>query len=214
MFRFSMLVVAALMCVLTQAASAGLIQVQLGGVDLRYAGSTLTDANPYGGDALTNATFLEDSVELGKDETDVTLDLFIPGVTGISVHGDQVNSLPGGTLDLQMGGGDHVILDLESVQVTYLSVSSLIKFTFAGTVSMIVSQQLPYSLALQDPVTVTFSTQITSGYSEAAGLVSTFNASGTGELQSGDLPYIPEPASMALLGLGGLMMVRRCRSRA
>lgn len=212
MFRFSTFCVAALMFAASQAASAGLIQVQLGGVDLRYAGNTLNDANASGADGLTNATFLENSVELGVDTTDVTLELSIPGVMNIPATGGQVNSLPGGSLDLQLGGGDHVTLDLESVQVTYVSLSSLIKFAFAGTVSMIDSQQLPYGLSLQDPVTVTFSTQITGGYSESAGHVGTFNSSGTGELQSGDLPYIPEPASMALLGMGGLMIARRRRS--
>lgn len=212
MLRHLMLALAALTFSLTQAASGGLIQIQLGGVDLSYAGSVLSDANGSGADALTNATFLQNGSTLGVDNTDVTLDLVIPGVTGISAFGGQVNSLAGGTLDLQLGGSDHLSLSLATVEVTYLSLSGLIKFAFVGTVSSIVSQDLPYSLTMLDPVTVTFSTQIVSGYSEAANIVTTFNASGTGELQSSDQPFIPEPASLALIGLGGLLMFPRRRS--
>jgi hypothetical protein len=212
MLRSSLLIAVAVVFSLSQAASAGLIQIQLGGVDLSYAGSVLSDANASGADDLTNATFLQDGSTIGVDNTEVTLDLFIPGVTGISAFGGQVNSLPNGTLDLQLGGGEHLQLALNTVEVTYLSLSGLIKFAFVGTVSSIVSQDLPYNLTMLDPVTVTFSTQIVGGYSEAANVVTTFDASGTGELQSSDQPFIPEPASLALIGLGGLLMFPRRRS--
>ena len=97
---------------LTPAASGGIIQIQMGGVNIRYDGTNIVDAGATDPDSLTNATFLVDSVSLGADTTDVTLDLLVPSVSGIPATGGQVTSAADGNLDLDLGGGEYLSLTL------------------------------------------------------------------------------------------------------
>jgi hypothetical protein len=190
----------------SQIAQAGVLQIQLGGVDLQYSGNQIQDADPglSDPDPLTNATFLQDSVLVGVDTTDVTLDLQIPGVMNIPITGGSVNSATNGTLDLALGGGEFVSLVLDSVNVTYIPVIGELNYVFAGSLASISGQNLPFGLILGEPVGVSFSTQTVAAVSSSGGFLTAARTAGTGEIQS-----IPEPASLALLGLGVVAMIRR-----
>ena len=191
---------------LTQVASASIIQIQLGGVDIGYDGTNIVDSGSTDPDALTNATFLIASAPVGVDNTDVTLDLYVPSVLNIPASGGQVTSASGGSLDLDLGDGDFLSLTLDAGIVSYVSITSSIQFVFLGSSSSIDGQQLPYGLSLEDPVTVTFSTQVIGPVSQSGSYVSGFYAAGTGEIQG-----VPEPATVSLLALGGLGVLLRRR---
>jgi len=199
---------------LATAASADVIQIQLGGVDLRYNGTDIVDTGILSSDPLTNATFIvTDNVNdltLGVDNTGVKLDLCIPGVFNIPVSGGTVSSAADGNLYLDLGGGEFLSLTLDSAIISYIPLTSTIKFVFVGASSSIEGQQLPYGLSLDDPVSISFSTQIVAPVTTGGGFVTGFVVSGTGEIQA-----VPEPATMSLLALGALgVLVRRRRNVA
>ena len=207
MKRVSTLLFGAIIVVgMTQIASAAMVQIQLGGVDLAYDGGQVVDAGPANPDALTNATFLVGDTKLGADTTGVTMDLTIPGVDQIPVSGGQVLSDAGGTLNLDLGDGEFLALSLNESTISYIPLTSTVQFVFAGTTSSIDSQNLPYGISLQDPVSISFSTQISQPVSDSGGFLTSFRSAGTGELQA-----VPEPASMVLLAMGGMgvLMGRR-----
>ena len=204
MNTIKMSVLAVIVLAMTTFTHAGIIQIQLGGVDISYSGNTVVDAGSEDPDTLTNATFLDDGVLLGVDTTGVTLDLYIPGVINIPVGGGQVSTAVAGSLDLDLDDGEFLLLTLDSTTVTYLPLTSTVNFVFIGSVASIDGQELPYELSLFPPVSVSFSTQLVQPASESDGFVSAFVSAGTGEIQG-----VPEPATLALLAVGGLAMLRR-----
>ena len=189
---------------LAQLASADILQIQVGGVDIRYDGTNIVDTGVASPDPLTNATFILNNVPVGADTTGVTLDMLIPGVFNIPVIGGQVNSAANGSLDLNLGGGEYLSLTLASATVSYIPVVSTVQFVFLGSAASIDGQQLPYGLSLGDPVSVSFSTQLMAPISQSGGFVSGFVSAGSGEIQG-----VPEPATLSLLALGGLALIRR-----
>lgn len=195
------------------------IQIQLGGVDIRYDGVNIVDQSPTGADPdpLTNATFIDQSVgnTIGTVNSGVTLNMLIPDVVNIPVGGGQVASASGGVFDLSFGGGDYLSLSLASVGITYQHVAAgplLFDFVFAGAVAAINGQHLPFQTTLGAPVSITFSTQVTDGTLLDNGTFLTgFTAAGTGEVHSDQFTIIPEPASLGLLALGGVALLSRKR---
>jgi len=236
---YSLLLVGSVMLVgVAPVASGALIQIQLGGVDLRYDGTNIFDGGTSSPDPLTNATFLVDGVKPGEDTADVTLDLMIPGVTNIPVGGGQVISTAGGsldldlgdgeylslaldtavvtyipvtsTMDLDLGDGEYLSLALDTAVVTYIPVTSTIQYVFVGSTASSTGENLPYLISIEDPISVSFSTQIMEAVSHSGGFLTAFKTAGTGEIQGFGVG-IPEPATLSLLALGGLALIRRRR---
>ncbi len=196
--------------VVVSSASAAVIQIQMGGVALSYdsSSSSIVDTGTADPDPLTNATFLVNDSFIGVDATGVTLDLNIPGVSNIPASGGQVTSSANGSLDLDLGGGEYLSLTLDSVVVNYIPVTSTVQFIFAGSSSTIDDQQLPYGISFVDPVSVSFSTQI-SEFTTTGDYLATFVSAGTGEIQG-----IPEPATVGILAFGGILVLWRKRRKA
>ena len=102
---------------------------------------------------------------------------------------------------------DFLSLDLEDVQVFY-SGSQIGVTGVTGDVDVAL-QNLPFGLEIDEgePVSFSFSGLITD-LTDNGQFVTSFDASGTAEVRG---EIIPEPASIAMLGLGGLTLLRRRR---
>lgn len=194
--------------------------IGLDGVNIRYDGTNLVDADGGGADPdpLNSASF-KDGPEfgnlIGTLSTDVTMDLLVPNVTGIKADGsNEVLSAAGGTLVLRQGVNIFLALELTEAIVDYdvISIpafSTSVRLTFIGAAAEIDSQALPFGLVLGEPVSVTFSMPTVTSITQTGGPNSEltgFRAAGTGDIQG-----VPEPASLGLLGMGALAIARRRR---
>jgi hypothetical protein len=200
------------------------VEIQFTGVDLVYDGASFYDAgattgglgDPADADALASVDFFNNNILVGSLDSDIWLDVFIPDVTGIpdapgTVHNFTTPGNPG-FFDLLIGtsplASEFLILDLDSVNITYVDIAGLAQFTFGASISPSYAQNLPFGLTIVGPVTVSFSAQVDSNsITSAGGFITGFNASGTGEYTA-----IPAPASVLLLGIGALVGVRRRRA--
>ncbi|MEM1208575.1 MAG: hypothetical protein AAGI54_04845 [Planctomycetota bacterium] len=184
-------------------ASASVIEIAFQFLDLEYDGVSLTTAG--GMDELDAVTFRVDGVAVGTITTDVFADISIPVSIPApsSIPGSSTATSGFGDFDLFFGS-DALFLDVDAVEITYFD-SGTVQFVFGAEVGATVdSQSLPFGLALEDPVEVSFSAQLDSG--DFTG----FTASGTGEVQG-----IPEPSAMllALAALGVAVAPTRRRAR-
>lgn len=195
---FAAIAVALLMSATSQAE---LIVAQFTGLDVRYDGSTVEDGNPVGDDLLDTATLQLDGVNATGSPfvSDISIDFSIPSVLNIPVGGGSVTSAAGGTLDLNLPGGDFVSLTLDEVTITYIEVTSSIRFAFAAADGSVVGQSLPDGLLMTDPVEVSFSTNVQSLMDDGT-YITSFTSRGTGELESENIPE-PTTAVMGLLAL-------------
>jgi hypothetical protein len=99
-----------------------------------------------------------------------------------------------------------VSLNLDPAKISFIDLGAGIStFVFAASTADINTQSLPGGAELCDPVSVSFSTQVTSMTDDGT-FITSFNSSGTGELTS-----VPEPAAigMLLVGLLGFVSIRR-----
>ncbi|MBL7220211.1 MAG: PEP-CTERM sorting domain-containing protein [Phycisphaerae bacterium] len=67
---------------------------------------------------------------------------------------------------------------------------------------------MPYGVTIAEPVSVSFSTQTTEPVSKSGNHITVFRSSGTGEITG-----LPEPATLSLLALGGLTVLRKRRKQ-
>ena len=190
---------------------AGVVEIHFTGMNIEYDGTVDFDISTPSPDPLGSVTFYVDGVQTGSTLTsNISVDLLIPGVTGIDVGGDTVTSSTGGSLNLVLDGSS-LSLELGAVGINYTQVLPGFELVFGATTSSLVGQDLPFDIVLDDPVTVSFSTQIDSGsLTDNGQLLTAFTASGTGQVQGGgDSGVIatPEPASivLALMAMVGIM---------
>jgi hypothetical protein len=203
---------------------AATIQIDLTGMNLVYDGSAIYDAgstlgglaNPADADSLLTADFTLDGALVGSLSSDVSLDVYIPGVTGISAGANSVSNqtTPGnpGFFDLLIGtaplASQFLVIDLDEVSITYVDVQNIVQFTFGAAVSDVFAQNLPFGLVIDDPISVSFSAQVIPGSKTDNGSVITgFSASGTGVIRG---PAVPEPTTclLALIGFAATLTSR------
>ncbi|MEM7807779.1 MAG: PEP-CTERM sorting domain-containing protein [Planctomycetota bacterium] len=191
--------------------AAASIQISVTGFDFSYDGEDITDADAAGSDELASVDFFSDGVLVGSltPSDGIAADLLVEDVLGIPVGGGVVTSAAtlGFGLDLTFGPNDFLFLDLEDVQVFY-SGSQIGVTGVTGDVDVAL-QNLPFGLEIDEgePVSFSFSGLITD-LTDNGQFVTSFDASGTAEVRG---EIIPEPASIAMLGLGGLTLLRRRR---
>ena len=149
-------------------ASAATIEIEYTGLDVTYDGSSITDTDGGGGvDDLTSAVISLDNVQQGPVlTTDLTIDLDIPGVTGLPIGGGATTSAAGGTLSLDLGAGNSIDLALEPVDVTYVDLGSGFEFAFAASVSNVTGQNLPLGLQVGSMVDMALSVRVNAGSPE------------------------------------------------
>ena len=206
---------------------AAMIEIQFTGMNLVYDGSSIYDAgspaggiaNPADADPLTAVDFSVDGNLVGSIASNVSLDLHIPDVTGIPSGSGVVHNFttPGnpGFFDLLIGtsplASEFILVQLDEVNITYVDVLNVVQFTFGAAVSNLFVANLPFGLEIGDPITVSFSAQVTPGtLTHDGSFITGFNATGTGEIR-GNL--IPEPSAFVLAGLGLLAWVAGRRRR-
>jgi hypothetical protein len=208
--------------VASPALQAATIEISFTGMNLVYDGSAIYDAgstsggfaDPADADPLSSVVFSVDGSPVGTVNSNVSLDLFIPGVSGIpsaagTVH--NLNSAAGGFMDLLIGtsplASEFLLVDLDEVNITYVDVLNVVQFAFGAAISDTFAQNLPFNLVIGDPVTVSFSAQVSAGsLTSAGGFVTGFSATGTGEIRG---PLVPEPATCMLAACGLIALVVR-----
>jgi len=210
-----------------QLASAATIEIAFTGMNLVYDGSAIYDAgstaggvaDPDDADPLITVDFLVDGISQGSLSSDISLDVFIPDVTGISALPNTIYAAPTpgnpGFFDLLIGtsplASEFLLVDLEEVTVTYIDVLGIIQFTFGAAVSDVFAQNLPFDLVIGEPITVSFSAQVEAGsITDDGTFITGFEASGTGEIGG---TQVPEPTAALLLVLGTLASAMISRRR-
>jgi hypothetical protein len=193
---------------------AATLEIQYTGLDISYDGSTITDLGDP--DPLESVDFLVGGTKVlglnAPGDSPLDMDLTVPGVTNLPVGGGMVTSAAGGTLSLDLPGGDYVDLELGVAEVTYVSVSIVqLNFVLAAGAGDVLGQLLPDEVdgVFGDIVAVSFSTNIDNGtLTDNGDFITGFEANGTGEIEGA---LVPEPGCITLLlcGLVGLICWRR-----
>jgi hypothetical protein len=212
---FAMLACAAL---LSGIASATTLQIQFLGFDFQYGtdGTNGFICSGGGGACAVDTLGLVDFLEGGVSQGSIG-----SGVSMVSVSFDLVGEMPlsGGSLpvgfgifDLDFGGVNFLLIDVSGGTLTYSPGGGGITASLTGSAigGSIFLQNLPFSLQIGDPLTVSFSGSEVAGLGVGAddGFLTSLSVSGTGEV-SGE--SVPEPGTYALMGAGllGLAFLRR-----
>lgn len=208
-------------------ASAGVL-LSFTGLNLVYDGVSITDAGaPAGGfgdpahaDPLASLDFFVGGALAQSFSSDISIDILIPDVANIpftpgAAHNLVTTGDTPGFFDVLIGtsplASEFLLLRLGAVSVTFLDVAGEAQFLFTGAVAEIDGQNAPLGLEVFEPVTVSISVRIDPGsLTTAAGFVTGFTATGTGEIAGS---AIPTPGAWAPLALATAGMLRRRRGR-
>lgn len=207
-------ILSALALAVAPTAHAANLEITFSGMGIVYDGTNIYDAgsnaggngNPAEADPLIIVNFSENGSLVGSISDDVSLDVFIPDVTGIPAVANAQHLLvtPGnpGYFDLLIGtapaAAEYLRLELGEVGITYLDTLGTLQFTFGAAVASGSNQNLPFGLVAGELITVSFSSQVDPDtLTEAGGLITGFTASGSGVIRA-----VPEPATVGLVVLG------------
>jgi hypothetical protein len=203
-------------------ARAGLIEIQVSGLDLVYNGTDIYDAgnilggigDPAESDPLISMSFLVDGNLVGTLTSNIFADVYIKDVFNIPVGGGFVMTGPQGNsfgfdlLSSNNNPGFGLALNLDRMQVFYSG--STVFIAGGGVASSLANQNLPFGLVIDgsQPISIAFSSSAMSNVTSAGGFLTGFRSSGTGNVRG---TLIPEPAALALvmLAVGSVLTVSR-----
>ena len=204
-------------------ASAAQLDVEFTGMDLFYGfdGKANLQSGPTAGmtDAIDAATFYVDGVNVGTLVGGIDANLGIAGFTNIPVDGGtRTNLYANGyfRVNFDTGDLDSGLLNLgvdSAARVDLSYVGDRMQLTITGSNTDLYDQQplarLPAwpGFGAGDTIRFTFSSSAMADMRDDGTKLTQFHARGSGTLAQ--TAPIPEPAGLALLGLGGLASLRR-----
>ncbi|MGD0652932.1 MAG: PEP-CTERM sorting domain-containing protein [Thermoguttaceae bacterium] len=213
------------------------IQVQITGLNFKYDGTDIFDsvakaggnANIAEADPLTTIDFFKDDAWVGSltASDNIFADLLIDNVKNIPINGGPVSTgdgFAGFGFDLLQNNGSQTtpLLSLNINQLSLYYSGAGVYITVGGLADSLVAQNLPFDLTLsaQDQISFVISSSKLTNVTTSGNYLSTFNASGTGDingtLESNPVPEPTSTAALAGLAAAGLLtsFLRRRRAAA
>jgi hypothetical protein len=197
---------------------AATLEIQLAGLDLTYDGNALYDAtsingraaNPAEADPLLSMHFLVNGSPVGTLTSDVYADVYVDGLTNCPATGGMATTSGQGDtfgIDLMTNSSNPsggLSLNIDQFQMFYAG--NEVSMAATGVASSVALQNLPFGFEfdVNEPITIILSSAHLTNVTTAGGFLTGFNSSGTGNIAG-----VPEPVSLMLLGVGGLVILRR-----
>ncbi len=189
------------------------IEIEFTGLDIQYDSTSqqITDSDLNGDNpgTLTSLVFQVVGEEPVIFTSDLTADLEINNVSPIASGGGSATASDG-HLNVDFDGW-FLDVDLENaIDIVYDEINGSFGFVFLAGVGSMNAESLPGGLHASDPMTVSFSTQVSSLVDNGQ-VIESFVAMGTGEVVSDPTP---EPATLTLLALAGGLATGLARHRS